>query len=65
MIIIKVVARIKLAQTIPLCSRNEPIKRDQFYTDVMCGEMSGMPLDQLTTLVDSVSYALTSVNILY
>ena len=33
----------------------EPVKRDRFRKMVMYGEMSTVPLDQLITLVDSVS----------
>ena len=41
----------------------EPIKKGKFKVTVMYGEMSTVPLEQLTTMVDNVSHIVTSNNI--
>ena len=38
------------------CRNAEAIKRGKFKVSVMYGEMSMVPLEQLTSMVDTVSY---------
>ena len=39
-----------------MCRSAEPVKRGKFKVSVMYGEMSTVPLEQLTTVVDTVSF---------
>ena len=38
------------------------MKRDKFHGVVLCGEMSAIPLEQLTTLVDTVCVHKSALN---
>ena len=40
-----------------VCRSPQAVKKGQFSTFVWCGETTGLPLDQVSVVVDHVSYS--------